>query len=105
MAVYITDECINCHACVSECPNEAISEGVDIYVIDPDRCTECVGFHNEPACQTVCPKECCLSDPSRVEDEAALHARAVRLHPELDGRELTSATSRFRLPVLKATGR
>ena len=44
MATYITEECINCGACEPECPNEAISEGEDIYVIDPKLCTECVGF-------------------------------------------------------------
>jgi ferredoxin len=42
MALMITDECISCGACVSECPNDAISEGDMIYVINPDRCTECV---------------------------------------------------------------
>ena len=46
MATYITEECINCGACEPECPNEAISEGDDIYVIDPKLCTECVGFHD-----------------------------------------------------------
>ena len=43
MALLITDECINCDVCEPECPNEAISMGEEIYVIDPSRCTECVG--------------------------------------------------------------
>ncbi|HSQ63999.1 MAG TPA: YfhL family 4Fe-4S dicluster ferredoxin, partial [Polyangiaceae bacterium] len=60
MATYITQDCINCGACEPECPNEAISEGDSIYVIDADHCTECVGFHEKEACQGVCPVECCL---------------------------------------------
>ena len=82
MATYITTDCINCGACEPECPNEAISEGDEIYVIDPDLCTECVGFHDHEACQAVCPVECCLPDPKHVEDEKALLDRAVRLHPD-----------------------
>ena len=81
MATYITEECINCGACEPECPNEAISEGDDIYVIDPKLCTECVGFHDHEACQAVCPVECCLPDPKNVETEDALIARAKSLHP------------------------
>ena len=55
MALMINEECINCNACVDECPNDAISEGETVYVINPDLCTECVGFHDEPQCKTVCP--------------------------------------------------
>ena len=58
MATYITTDCINCGACEPECPNEAISEGDEIYVIDPELCTECVGFYDHEACQR-CPVECC----------------------------------------------
>ena len=43
MALIITVECINCDVCEPECPNDAISQGVEIYVIDPGKCTECVG--------------------------------------------------------------
>ena len=82
MATHITEECINCGACEPECPNEAISEGDDTYVIDPNLCTECVGFHDYEACQAVCPVECCLPDPQNVESEEALLARAVKLHPD-----------------------
>ena len=67
MATYITEDCINCGACEPECPNEAISEGDEIYVIDPDLCTECVGFYDHEACQAVCPVECCLPNPEIVE--------------------------------------
>ncbi len=82
MATYITQDCINCGACEPECPNQAISEGDEIYVIDPKLCTECVGFYDHEACQAVCPVECCLPDPNMREDEAVLAARAVELHPE-----------------------
>ena len=43
MSLFITDECINCDVCEPECPNNAISQGPEIYEIDPDLCTECVG--------------------------------------------------------------
>ena len=67
MATIITDECINCGACEPECPNGAISEGDETFVIDPALCTECVGFHGDEACQTVCPVECCIPDEDRRE--------------------------------------
>ena len=51
MALLITDECINCDVCEPECPNNAIFMGVEIYQIDPARCTECVGHFDEPQCQ------------------------------------------------------
>lgn len=82
MATYITEECINCGACEPECPNEAISEGDDTYVIDPNLCTECVGFHDYEACQAVCPVECCLPNPEIRESEETLLSRAQKLHPE-----------------------
>lgn len=82
MATHITEECINCGACEPECPNEAISEGDEIYVIDPKLCTECVGFHDYEACNAVCPVECCVPDPERVEAEDVLIARAKQIHPD-----------------------
>lgn len=82
MATHITSECINCGACEPECPNQAIKEGAEIYVIDSSLCTECVGFHEREACQAVCPVECCVPDPDHSETEATLLERAVRLHPE-----------------------
>jgi len=104
MATHITEECINCGACEPECPNEAISEGDDTYVIDPNLCTECVGFHSMEACQAVCPVEVCLPDPAHVESEEDLLARARRLHPDkklpaVDG--LTPQLSHFRNPKKK----
>ena len=84
MATTITDECINCDACVAECPNDAISEGDDIYVIDAERCTECVGFFDHYACQEVCPVECCVRDPDKEESEDVLAKRGLELHPDDD---------------------
>ena len=57
MANQITDECINCGACESECTNEAISEGEDRYKIDAAKCDECKG-KPEQACKTACPTDC-----------------------------------------------
>ena len=58
MALMITTECINCDVCEPECPNEAISMGEEIYVIDPMKCTECVGHFDAPQCVQVCPVDC-----------------------------------------------
>lgn len=100
MATRITDDCINCGACEPECPNNAISQGDSIFVIDPDLCTECVGFDDHEACQAVCPVECCLPDPAHVETEQLLIERAVSLHPddsELQARaDAGTFPSRFR---------
>jgi ferredoxin len=54
MAYKITDECISCGACETECPNGAITEGETIYVIDPDKCTECDGA-DPTKCADICP--------------------------------------------------
>ena len=114
MAIYITDECINCGACEPECPNTAIYEGgmewaisdgntvtgtytledgspinaqskqepvsEEFYYIVPDKCTECVGFHEEPQCAAVCPVDCCLPDPEREETEDMLLSKKEALH-------------------------
>ncbi len=60
MALHILENCTACDACVIECPNEAITEGDPIYVIDAFKCTECVGAHDEPQCQLVCPVDLCI---------------------------------------------
>ncbi len=83
MATMITSECINCGACEPECPNNAITQAEDIYVIDPLLCTECVGFHDYEACAAVCPVDCCVTDPNNVESEAALIARARAIHQDV----------------------
>ena len=82
MATMIASECINCGACEPECPNNAISQGDPIFVIDPKLCTECVGFHDYEACAAVCPVDVCITDPNNIETEEALIARARTLHPE-----------------------
>ncbi len=79
MALIITDECINCDVCEPECPNGAISQGDEIYVIDPDSCTECVGHFDEPQCQQVCPVDCIPLDPERVETQDQLMAKFIKL--------------------------
>jgi len=82
MALLINADCTSCHICVPECPNEAISVGPEIYLIDPNLCTECVGFHNTPQCAAVCPVDSCVTDPERPETEAELFAKAKSIHPE-----------------------
>ena len=67
MALMITDECINCDVCEPECPNQAIAQGEEFYVIDPDRCTECVGHFDQPQCVQVCPVECIPLNPDCIE--------------------------------------
>jgi ferredoxin len=79
MALIITDQCINCDVCEPECPNGAISMGPEIYVIDPARCTECVGHFDAPQCQQVCPVECIPPDPDRRETREALLLKYERL--------------------------
>ncbi len=72
MALFITDECINCDVCEPECPNEAISPGEEIYEINPDLCTECVGHYDTPQCKEVCPVDCIFVDPEHKETEEEL---------------------------------
>jgi len=79
MALLITDECINCDVCEPECPNEAISPGDEIYEIDPDLCTECVGHFETSQCVEVCPVDCIPLDPDRVESKDELLEKYNRL--------------------------
>lgn len=79
MALYITDDCINCDVCEPECPNNAISAGDEIFVIDPNLCTECVGHFDEPQCQQVCPVDCIPKDPNHVESHDDLMAKYERI--------------------------
>jgi ferredoxin len=76
MALMITDECINCDVCEPECPNSAISQGDEIYIIDPDKCTECVGHFDTPQCREVCPVDCIPNNPDYVEVARQLDARS-----------------------------
>lgn len=79
MSLMITDECINCDVCEPECPNGAISQGEDIYVINPDLCTECVGHFETSQCVEVCPVDCIPKDPNHVETKEQLQAKYERL--------------------------
>ena len=97
MATQITEDCINCGACEGECPNSAISMGEEIFVIDPELCTECVGFSCEQLCALACPPDVCVQDPELIEAEEALFARAKKLHADKAGSLLLGAsTSHFR---------
>lgn len=79
MALRITDECINCDVCEPACPNEAIYAGELIYVIDPDRCTECVGHFDEPQCVSLCPVDCIPLDTDHPESREQLLDKYRRL--------------------------
>jgi ferredoxin len=79
VALKITEECINCDVCEPECPNQAISMGETIYVIDPNKCTECVGHFDEPQCVQVCPVECIPVNPEHVETHEQLMAKYLKL--------------------------
>ena len=79
MALLITDDCINCDVCEPECPNSAISQGEEIYVIDPNLCTECVGHFDAPQCQQVCPVDCIPLNPDMQETQEELMQKYHRI--------------------------
>jgi ferredoxin len=85
VALLITDECINCDVCEPECPNNAISQGPEIYVIDPGRCTECIGHFESPQCVEVCPVDCIILDPRQRETTEALQDKYARLTEKSGG--------------------
>lgn len=82
MALKINEECTACDVCREECPNDAITEGDPIYIIDPNLCTECIGAHDEPQCSSVCPMDCCIPDPDREETKEELFEKYERIHPK-----------------------
>ncbi|CAM2771033.1 YfhL family 4Fe-4S dicluster ferredoxin [Helicobacter burdigaliensis] len=82
MSLMITEECIACDACLEECPNSAIEEGEPFYIIDPDRCTECYGFYDEPACVSVCPVDAIVPDPDNVETLEELKYKHSQLNQD-----------------------
>ena len=84
MSLLITDECINCDVCEPECPNEAIYMGDEIYEINPELCTECVGHYDEPQCVEVCPVDCIPKDPDNEENEEALMLKYEHLMAKED---------------------
>lgn len=79
MALMITDECINCDVCEPECPNDAISQGDTVYVIDPNKCTECVGHYDTPQCVEVCPVDCIPMNPEFKEGKEQLQTKYEKL--------------------------
>ncbi len=80
MSLKILDDCINCDVCEPECPNDAIYMGDEIYEIDPDKCTECVGHYDTPQCIEVCPVECIIVDPDNQETREQLEAKYHKMH-------------------------
>jgi ferredoxin len=79
MSLLINHVCINCDVCAPACPNDAISQGETIYVIDPRRCTECVGHFDEPQCVVVCPVECIDVDTAHPESREELQLKYAGL--------------------------
>jgi ferredoxin len=79
MSLIITDECINCDVCEPECPNGAISQGDEIYAIDANLCTECVGHFDQSQCVEVCPVDCIIKDPNHPETNEELTAKFERI--------------------------
>lgn len=80
MALMILEDCTNCDACKPVCPNQAISIGDPVYVIDPMKCTECVGHEDEPQCILVCPAACIGPNPDWPESQEDLEAKFRMLH-------------------------
>ncbi|MCF1432213.1 MAG: YfhL family 4Fe-4S dicluster ferredoxin [Shewanella sp.] len=83
MALIIQDTCINCDMCEPECPNQAISMGEEIYEIDPNLCTECVGHYDKPTCVSVCPIDCIDPDPEHEESQDELLLKYAKLTGKL----------------------
>jgi ferredoxin len=80
MALLINDACTACDACEPVCPNNAITAGNPIYVIDALKCTECVGAEDEPQCKLVCPADCIVPNPDFEESQDELMAKYQSLH-------------------------
>jgi len=79
MSLLITDECINCDVCEPECPNTAIYQGEEIYEINPELCTQCVGHYDEPQCQQVCPVDCINIDTEHPETPEQLQQKYLKI--------------------------
>ena len=75
MALLITDECINCDVCEPECPNGAITQGEEVYLINPALCTECVGHYETSQCVDVCPVDCIILDAAHPETKEELQRK------------------------------
>jgi ferredoxin len=72
MALMITEDCIVCGACEPECPNDAITANEAVYEINPNLCTECVGYYDNPQCVSVCPVDCVVQNPDHIETKEEL---------------------------------
>ena len=81
MAYKITDDCISCGTCEAVCPNEAISEGNTSYVINPEKCTECIGAYESSKCAEECPNDACVPDAAYTESKDQLLEKWRKLHP------------------------
>jgi ferredoxin len=79
MALIINDLCIACDVCLAPCPNKAITAGEDIFYIDPEKCTECVGHHAVSQCVKVCPVRAIVPDPEHRESREELQSKYERL--------------------------
>jgi ferredoxin len=79
MSLLITEECINCDVCEPECPNGAIRQGEEIFIIDPALCTECVGHFTTSQCIEVCPVDCIINDLDNVESKDQLQHKYLQL--------------------------
>lgn len=66
MAFEIIESCVNCYACEPLCPNDAIYQaraGVHShFMINPDKCTECIGDFMDAQCASICPIEGAILD-------------------------------------------
>ena len=82
MAFRITDKCTGCGSCQSECPNDAIYEGDSQLVVNPTRCTECVGIYQYPQCSIVCAEDAPQPDPDYNESREQLLNKWKKLHPD-----------------------
>ncbi|MCP4007687.1 MAG: YfhL family 4Fe-4S dicluster ferredoxin [bacterium] len=82
MSNMITEDCFNCGVCERACPSGGITRGSENFVINPDRCTECVGFFHTQQCARACPIDCCVVDPNNPGTEMELFERAKKLTPE-----------------------
>jgi ferredoxin len=86
MALIITDECINCDVCEPECPNNAISQGDEIYIIDPDKCTECVGHYDTPPVPRSLPGRLHPARPELRRITGSVDDEVQETHWQLSGR-------------------
>jgi ferredoxin len=83
VAYKINDDCLACGICNAArvCPNGAITEGDEIAVVDPSRCTECVGANPAPVCIPDCPAQAVMLDSAHQESREELLAKWRSLHP------------------------